>query len=124
MAVSALAAASGCASSPSEIAWQTLHVVDVAQTINGPARDDCYREAHWPQYLIGEKPSTEAVIAWGVAVGAAHYALDRWLENTGRADKTAWRWLRAIDLTYKTYTVTRNHAIGVRPWGDNRCPWR
>ena len=120
----AVGSLSGCAASPTEKAWQALHVIDVAQTINGPARDDCYREAHWPKYVIGDKPSTEAVIAWGVVIGVAHYAFDRWLTETGRADHPAWRALRVLDLTYKGYTVGNNHHIGVRPWGANQCPHR
>jgi len=116
---------SGCAASPSEKVWQGLHAIDVAQTFNGSASDPCFRESGWDtEFVIGSKPSKEAVIAWGAASGFLHYKLDRWLENTGRDDKIGWKIFRAIDLSYKGVTVGRNHGIGVRPFGDNNCPLR
>ena len=120
-----LALVSGCASSPSEIAWQSMHLVDVAQTINGPARDECFHERDpITRSLIGRQPSTESVLLWGVGVGVAHYALDRWLANSGHADKKWVQILRALDLGAKGFTIGRNHQIGIRPFGDNHCSGR
>jgi len=122
---SLLVALSGCASSGSEIAWQTMHLVDVAQTINGPARDACFHERDpLTRGLIGRQPSTEAVIAWGIGAGVAHYALDRWLTNRGHADKKWVQILRALDLGAKGFTIGRNHQIGIRPFGENNCSLR
>ena len=49
----------GCQSlnlSNEEIAWQTLHAVDVAQTLSA-AEDPCYVEAaYFTRQLIGEQP--------------------------------------------------------------------
>jgi hypothetical protein len=110
----------GCSSmSRPEIAWNVLHVVDVAQTINGPASDPCYRErAPTTRFLIGERPHRDNVIAWGVAASVMHYFAFRWVENSDWPDgvKVA---LRSIDLTYKGHTVVRNHNAGIRPFGDN-----
>src|SRR5690606_24078535 len=40
-----------------ELTWQTLHAIDVAQTLNA-ASDPCYEEKAWlTQRLIGAQPS-------------------------------------------------------------------
>ena len=123
--IAAFVLVSGCASSPSERAWQAMHLVDVAQTISGAARDACFFERDpFTRRLIGRQPSTEAVIAWGVGVGVAHYALDRWLTNSGHADKKWVQILRAVDLGAKGFTIGRNHQIGIRVFGDNHCSGR
>ena len=123
--IAALALLSGCASSPAEKAWQAMHLVDVAQTISGAARDDCFYERDpFTRRLIGRQPSTEAVIAWGIGAGVAHYALDRWLANNGHANKKWVQILRAVDLGAKGFTIGRNHQIGIRPFGDNHCSGR
>ncbi len=88
--------------SPTEKIWQAMHLVDVAQTIKGP----------------GEQPSTESVLVWGAAIGVAHYAFDRWMTRTGRADHAGWQLLRYIDLGYKGFTISRNH-LGAAPFGSH-----
>lgn len=121
----ALGLLTGCAASPAEKAWQAMHLVDVAQTINGPARDACFGEGNpLTRRLIGRQPSTEAVIVWGVAIAIAHYSVDRWLARSGHADQAWVRMLRALDLGYKGFTIGHNHAEGMRPFGDNHCSWR
>jgi len=112
---------SGCASmSSSERAWQAMHILDVAQTLNGPASGDpCWHEDGIPtKYLIGEQPTPEAVISWGVAYAVLHYYAGRWLDRSDLSDgvKTA---IRSIDLGNTGYNVASNHAEGVRPFGDN-----
>lgn len=46
----------GCESMPrGEMYFQGMHAVDVLQTINGPAEDDCYEEGDpLTKRLIGE----------------------------------------------------------------------
>ena len=126
-AVAAVTLSAGCSSfeiSKPEIAWQALHAIDVAQTINGPAKDPCFAEGTVTRHLIGEQPSTEGVLAWGIGLSLVHYQVDRWLEKTGRDKQPFWRIVRSIDIGYKGYTVARNHDLGVRPFGANDCPWR
>ena len=67
-------ALSGCISiSRTELAWQAVHAVDVAQTLN-IVNDPCYIESNpITTSLIGEQPSTGEVIAWGVGAGFLHY---------------------------------------------------
>ena len=116
-----LAVLTGCAASPSEKVWQTLHLVDVAQTVNGAAGDSCYHERNpITRRVIGRQPSTETVLLWGVTVGVLHYAADRWLTSSGHADKKWVQILRGLDIGVKGFTIGRNHGIGVRPFGDNQ----
>jgi hypothetical protein len=105
--------------SPGERAWQVMHALDVAHTLNGPASDPCFREREpVTRTLIGERPEPEAVILWGVAAGVLHHLAFRWIESRDWPDgvKIA---LRAVDLGYKGVVLGRNHEAGVRPWGDN-----
>ena len=99
-----------------------MHLVDVAQTINGPARDPRYIETGSAGILIGDTPSVEAVLVWGVAIGVIHYSVDRWLTNSGHADKKWVQILRALDLGYKGFVIGSNHACGIRVFGDNKSP--
>ena len=72
-----------------------MHLVDVAQTINGPAKDPNFFKIGSAGTLIGDTPCVETVIVWGVAIGVAHYALDRWLTKTGRSGKSCARLISA-----------------------------
>jgi hypothetical protein len=118
--LAAAAILAGCASmSPAERAWQSLHILDVAQTLNGPASDPCYRElAPDTRFLIGERPHRDEVLAWGVAAAVVHHVAFRWIDRQDwpQGVKVA---LRSLDLGYKGVTVGRNHEAGIRPWGDN-----
>jgi len=111
--------ASGCTSTPhAELAWQALHAVDVAQTLN-IVNDSCYVESNpITTSLIGEQPSTGEVIAWGVGAGFLHYGVSRYLEHTD-----APRWMQntwqAITLTTTVGAVYSNHREGIRIGGSN-----
>ncbi|MEZ5558656.1 MAG: hypothetical protein R3E86_08970 [Pseudomonadales bacterium] len=110
----------GCASMDrDEATWLALHSMDVAQTLNA-ASDPCYEETAWlTSRLIGNQPSDAEVLAWGVGTAVAHAWIGRVLEEQG-----APRWVqKAWDVTtisYTTYTISQNHADGVRPFGDNQ----
>ena len=115
----------GCASFPekplwqAEAAWQAGHVVDVLQTINGPARDDCFTEGDpLTKSLIGENPSTEEAIAWGVAAGGIHWGVTKLLDHYNAKPwvKIAWQ---SVTITFKASTIVHNHNEGIRPWGRN-----
>lgn len=113
---------SGCSSiSRQEVAWQTLHAVDVAQTLS-IARDPCYRESNaLTSQLIGEQPSTGEVVAWGVGSALLHAGVSHLLDK-----HEAPRWIRigwdAITIGAVTHTVVNNHQEGVRLFGDNVTP--
>ena len=117
--------AAGCAELPrdpywkAEAAWQTGHVVDVLQTINGPARDECFFEDDpVTKKLIGKHPNTGEVVAWGVATGVLHYGVSKGLEHLNAPNWVKIGW-QGISLTTKAYTVVNNHNEGIRPWGGN-----
>lgn len=102
-----------------ELAWQTLHAVDVAQTLNA-ASDPCYKEDAWlTQRLIGAQPSDGEVLAWGVGTALFH----AWISNA-LEDRGAPVWVQKVwtlgTLGHTSYAVTTNHEAGVRPFGGNR----
>ncbi len=109
----------GCQSmSRDEIAWQTLHVMDVAQTLNA-ASDPCYVESSWlTQQLIGDQPRHEEVLVWGIGTAIIHMLVSRTLEA-----RDAPQWLQrawsVTTISHTAYAVATNHSEGVRMWGDN-----
>lgn len=105
--------------SPYEEAWQIMHLVDVAQTLNGPASDSCYTEQNpVTRSMIGSRPHRDAVLAWGAGMAVAHYLAGRWLDNSNWPDGLK-AMLRSIDVGYKGVVISTNHADGIRPFGDN-----
>lgn len=101
-----------------EVTWQTLHAIDVSQTLNA-ASDPCYMETSWmTKRLIGEQPSDADVLVWGIATAITH----RWISNALEA-RDAPRWVQAVwdlgTIGHTGYAVVNNHHNGVRPWGDN-----
>jgi uncharacterized protein YceK len=121
VALFAIALLSGCASmSKHELAWQSLHALDVAQTVNSAGSDDpCWREAGIPtKYLIGENPDPESVIAWGVVSSVLHYYAGRWLDRSDWPDGLKFA-IRSIDIGNQATIVVQNHREGARPFGDN-----
>ena len=112
----------GCQSlefSNEEIAWQTLHAVDIAQTLSA-AQDPCYVEdAYLTRQLIGSQPSTGEVLLWGAGVAVGHAFVTNLLEK-----QNAPRWVQKT-WSYATITSTgiaiaSNHSEGVRVFGDNK----
>ena len=102
-----------------EIAWQSLHLVDVAQTLSA-AEDPCYVEdAYVTRQLIGSQPSTGEVLLWGAGMAVGH----AWV-STLLKDRDAPVWLRKT-WSYATITgtglaVANNHSEGIRVFGDNQ----
>ncbi len=113
----------GCTTTHQEIAWQTLHAIDVAQTVNGPAGDPCFMEADpLTSSIIGEQPSKTEAIAWGLAAAGLHAGITWTLQ---RYDAPEWAQLgwQALTFTNTAYAVAQNHQHGIRPWGENDCPY-
>lgn len=111
----AIAAASlcGCASlSPGEIAVQSLHAVDVAQTVKIAKNPTKYQEAGYGMpFLIGAHPSEARVIEWGAVSGIAHYAVDDYLYQHNHP-KVAMAF-EAVSIAFVADTVHHNYSIGL-----------
>ena len=113
----------GCQSlelSGEEITWQTLHAIDVAQTLSA-ADDPCYVEdAVVTRALIGSQPSQGEVLLWGAGMAVGHAWVTGFLEH-----QNAPMWLRKT-WSYATITgtgiaIASNHSEGVRVFGDNKA---
>ncbi|MFW6093271.1 MAG: hypothetical protein ACODAC_04800 [Pseudomonadota bacterium] len=118
--LAALPFAGGCQSlDRDELTWQTLHAMDVAQTLSA-AGDPCYEEEAWlTRRIIGEQPSESEVLAWGIGTSLMHAWVSDALER-----RNAPGWLQKAwelgTLGHTTYAVGSNHEAGVRPFGRNR----
>jgi hypothetical protein len=102
-----------------ELAWQSLHAVDIAQTMKA-AHDPCYVEQAWlTQKLIGEQPSDGEVLAWGIGSAALHYVVSKTLEQTN-----APAWIQKVwsygSISYAGFTVADNYSNGIRLTKDNK----
>ena len=111
---------SGCQTlDRNELTWQTLHAIDVAQTLNA-ANDPCYMEKAWlTQRLIGEQPSEASVVLWGVGTAIAHKLVADLMERRGAPGWAQKLWDFGT-ISHTGYAVVTNHHNGVRPWGDNQ----
>jgi len=111
---------SGCQSlelDRSEIAWQTLHAMDVVQTLNA-AGDPCYIEDAWlTEKIIGDQPSDAEVLLWGIGTAVVHALVANILEDR------APQWVQKVwgygTITLTGYAVMSNHDEGVRAFGSN-----
>jgi hypothetical protein len=107
----------GCQSlPPAEYAWQAVHAVDVAQTVQ-IARSPCFQESDAATAaLIGEHPSTAGALAWGFGLAAIHAGVTVGLE---RID--APRWVRAswqvLSVANTARFVKQNADQGIGPFG-------
>lgn len=112
---------SGCASIDRyEMTWQTLHAIDVAQTVDAMNDDgDCYRESgSLTSLMIGTQPSERKIYTWGLASAAMHFGLT-WLLNQTDINETVKSGIKIADIGYKASVVEGNHAAGVRLGGAN-----
>ena len=109
----------GCSSvPPAELAWQSIHTIDVLQTVQ-IARSDCYREDNpITAGLIGKDPSVSEVLAWGAAWGGLHFGVTRMLEAWEAPQWAQVGW-QALTIGNTAYFVKQNHDQGIEPWGTD-----
>jgi hypothetical protein len=123
----------GCAalptdSKPPEAAYQALHAVDFAQTIQIARSPNCYHEADpLTKRLIGEHPSEGQVRAAWALTSTVHLAVTGWLDREVDAtDSKAWRIARGtwhvLTIADAGREVVRNRSLGLMPFGGNACP--
>jgi uncharacterized membrane protein len=112
----------GCQSlnlSNEEIAWQTMHAVDVAQTLSA-SQDPCYVEdAMVTRQLIGSQPSTGEVLLWGAGMAVGHAWITKTLE---RNDAPIWvqKTWSYVTITGTGIAIASNYSEGIRMFGDNQ----
>lgn len=96
----------------SETAYQTLHLVDLGQTLDIAANPDRYyeRESAW---AIGAHPSRGKVLAYFALTAYGH----AWVTER-LADNNAPRWMRrtwqAITVGDTAHCVSNNFSIGLK----------
>ena len=112
----------GCESlnlSNEEIAWQTMHAMDVAQTV-AASQDPCYVEdAMVTRQLIGSQPNTGEVLLWGAGMAVGHAWITRALENSEAPKWVQKTWSYAT-ITGTGIAIASNHSEGIRVFGDNK----
>lgn len=116
---------SGCTLNPykdmtgEEKAWQIMHGIDILQT-QDIGQSKCFQEVgQVTSKLIGNKPNTAQVLAWGAGLSYGHAQVTNWLERS----KTP-KWLKTtittVDLALKMNIIADNYYIGVRIGSDNK----
>jgi hypothetical protein len=107
---------------PEEMTWQTMHAVDMVQTIDG-MRDSCVTEGHpLTRRLIGKKPRTAEILGYGLGSAYVHLFISDLLRDQGL--ERAWAIWQFVSVTDTAIGMSRNHAIGVRIGKRNKtgCP--
>lgn len=114
--IAAVLVLAGCQGVPkAEIAWQALHAVDVAQTVQ-IARSECFREDDpLTRAMIGEDPSVGEAIGWGVAMAGFHYGVTRWLEAIEAPGWLQSGW-QVVTIVNSGHFVKNNFDQGIEPW--------
>jgi hypothetical protein len=100
-----------------ELAWQIIHIIDVAQSLDGIG-NDCFEEVSFgTTQLIGRRPSTDAILIWGIISSLTHWASSNYIK------KRSPKWFKVayvtFDLSWKINTVYSNHATGIKLGQDN-----
>ena len=98
----------------SEIAWQTMHLIDAAQTVQIAKNPHCHSEGNnLTRMFIGEHPSESDVYKWWAGSAILHYFLFKWTdEHLQYKDFDVA--LRLYDNAHKFGTIARNHGNGLR----------
>lgn len=109
---------SDVASGRAEFVWQSVHAMDTMQTMHIANSDGCYHEANpVTSRIIGQHPSDGEVAAVMLGYAMAHKVVTNQLH-----ERNAPRWLigtwHAITLGFAVKTVTENHRLGLRPFGN------
>jgi hypothetical protein len=102
-----------------EMAWQSLHAIDAAQTLSVARDPDCYEEAVVDP-LIGRHPPQGLVLAWAAGASLLHFAITNYL--TEYASPTVVRIWQGISIGSSAYFVSHNYSNGVRVFSHDEPP--
>ena len=109
-----------------EAAWQTVHVVDIAQTVN-IARSPYVLHEDDPigRPLLSAHPTTGRVYAVMGAMGLAHFAVTRWLDSQDPGQgpwHSAFIAWQSATLAWKVGDVAHNTEDGISLFGHRSPP--
>jgi hypothetical protein len=106
----ALAQLGGCASvPPAEIAFQVVHAVDTAQTVQISREPARFQETN---ALMGAHPTTARVLEWGVTVAAVHLLVSDFLRAHDMPKLyAAWQ---IVTIGIASRDVANNYRFGIR----------
>jgi hypothetical protein len=108
---------SGCAEVPrEEYAYQAIHLVDVAQTVQ-IARSSCFHENH-SAMLIGDHPSVSGALAWGLGFAAGHALITKEMRRHDWPQWLQWTW-QSLTVGAAAYDVKNNHDQGIGVAGSD-----
>lgn len=101
-----------------EATYQAVHIVDMVQTVHGPASDSCYAEVDpISRAVVGPHPSQATDIAWGFSESLIHYGVHRFLAgHEWNVADTVWQ---ALTIGAASQAVVRNYQIGIRIGAPN-----
>lgn len=104
----------GCASiGAPEVAYQSIHAIDSLQTIQIARSPSCFYETGTvTQDVIGRHPSVGGVIAWEVAVSAAHYYVTHLLERNEAPRWVVYGW-QSLSIGHAARQVRTNDDQGI-----------
>ena len=98
----------------SEIAWQAMHVIDAAHTVQISKNPNCQHEKNFlTQMLIGKNPNEDNVYKWWGLSAIAHYFIFKWIDKKVKNKKLNIG-IRSADLANKLDIITKNHKKGIR----------
>lgn len=100
-----------------EAVWQSLNIIDVAQTLYIANHPDRFYETNAAAF-IGAHPSRGGVIGYMVGCGILHYAIAIGIENLVQRDnryRVLQRVFQAASIGEKSYNVIHNQMVGIKP---------
>ena len=99
-----------------EVVWQSLHVIDTAQTLSIARDPDCYWETV-ADPAIGRHPPPGLVFAWMTGTSVLHFAITDLL--TRHTSPSVVRFWEGITIGSTAYWVGHNYSIGLRVFSHN-----
>lgn len=110
---------SGCSY---QATWQTLNVIDGAQTMHLAASPECFHERAWLTHsLVGKHPTHAEVTGVMALYAVGYYFASEWLEDKaerGGPWPAIQHTFHVTSIGYKAAVIVENHDQGNRPFGE------
>jgi hypothetical protein len=114
---------SGCAEVPrEEYAWQALHLVDTAQTVQiARSSHNCFHEnQNQSGWLIGENPTVAGALTWGLGYALGHAYITKLMVEHDWPQWIQQTW-QITTVGAAAYDVKNNFDQGIGVTGSD-CP--